>query len=67
MTLIDDLKKRKHALTVAEVAQLFNVSRQEIYKLSARQKLPSFRVAKAVRFDPGKIAEWIKAHSGWEP
>ena len=59
MKLLEDLSKKSAALKVAEVAQMFGVTPQHIYKMAASGKLPSFRVAGAVRFDPDDLAQWL--------
>lgn len=59
MKLIEELSKRSSALKVAEVAALFGVTPQHIYKMAANGQLPSFRVAGAVRFDPHDLAHWL--------
>lgn len=59
MKLLEQLTKRSSALKVAEVAEMFGVTPQHIYKMAASGKLPSFRVAGAVRFDPQDLANWL--------
>jgi excisionase family DNA binding protein len=59
MKLLDMLSKRSSALKVAEVAEMFGVTQQHIYKMAANGQLPSFRVAGAVRFDPQDLAQWL--------
>jgi excisionase family DNA binding protein len=66
-TMVDYLRGLHRALTVGELVELLNVSKQEIYKLVALRRIPSFRVGTAIRFDPAKIAAWIKIHSNLEP
>jgi len=58
-----DMFGRKTAMTVEEVATLFHVSERHIYKLVQDGILPHFKVGKAVRFDPDKIADWLEAAS----
>ena len=61
MRLIEILEGRKQALRVSEVANLFSVTPQHIYKMAASGKLPSFRIAGAIRFDPQDLVNWLKA------
>jgi excisionase family DNA binding protein len=63
MKLAEQLSKRSSALKVAEVAAMFGVTPQHIYKMAASGKLPSFRVAGAVRFDPQDLANWLMKKS----
>lgn len=58
--IIEELEARGHALKVAELAQLLGVSRKHVYKMAAQSSLPSFRIGRAVRFDPKQVAEWLK-------
>ena len=49
-----------NALKAQEVADFLGVTRQHVYKLAAKGLIPSFRVGKAVRFDPSAIAVWLQ-------
>jgi len=60
MRLIETLKSRTGALKVAEVARLFGVTPQHIYKMAASGSIPSFRISGSVRFDPDEVAAWLK-------
>lgn len=59
MRLIETLRSRTGALKVAEVAQLFGVTPQHIYRMAASGSIPSFRICGAVRFDPDEVASWL--------
>jgi excisionase family DNA binding protein len=60
MKLVETLKSRTGALKVAEVAKLFGVTPQHIYKMAASGNIPSFRISGSVRFDPDEVAAWLK-------
>jgi len=60
MKLVETLKSRTGALKVAEVAKLFGVTPQHIYKMAASGNIPSFRILGSVRFDPDEVAAWLK-------
>ena len=60
MTLIERLEKETGALRARDVARLFQVTPQHVYKMAARGTLPSFRVAGAIRFDPHGLANWLR-------
>jgi excisionase family DNA binding protein len=60
MKLVETLKSRTGALKVAEVAELFGVTPQHIYKMAASGRIPSFRISGSVRFDPDDVAAWLK-------
>jgi excisionase family DNA binding protein len=61
MRLVEILEGRRQALRVGEVASLFSVTPQHIYKMAARGSLPSLRIAGAIRFDPQELAQWLRA------
>lgn len=60
MKLVERLKNRTGALKVAEVAELFGVTPQHIYKMAASGRIPSFRISGSVRFDPDEVAAWLQ-------
>jgi len=60
MKLVETLKSRTGALKVAEMAELFGVTPQHIYKMAASGRIPSFRISGSVRFDPDELAAWLK-------
>ncbi|MGH9683002.1 MAG: helix-turn-helix domain-containing protein [Candidatus Acidiferrales bacterium] len=60
MKLIETLKNRTGALKVADLAELFGVTPQYIYKMAASGDIPSFRISGSVRFDPGEVAAWLQ-------
>jgi excisionase family DNA binding protein len=60
MKLIETLRSRTGALKVAEVAELFGVTPQHIYRMAANGSIPSFRISGSVRFDPDEMAAWLK-------
>jgi excisionase family DNA binding protein len=60
MTLIERLEKETGALRARDVARLFQVTPQHIYKMAAAGTMPSFRVAGAIRFDAHELANWLR-------
>lgn len=58
--LMKSLKDRTAALKVSELAELFGVTPQHIYRMAANGSIPSFRIAGAIRFDPEEIADWLQ-------
>ena len=60
MRLVETLKSRTGALKVSEVAKLFGVTPQHIYRMAASGSIPSFRISGSVRFDPDEVAAWLK-------
>jgi len=59
MNLVERLKTQTKVLRAAELASLLEVTPQHIYKLAATGRMPSFRVARAIRFDPQRVASWL--------
>lgn len=58
--IIAQLEREKNALRAEELALLFGVTKQHVYKMAAKQSIPSFRIGKAVRFDPAQVAQWLR-------
>ena len=60
MSLIAQLEKETRVLRAQDVAKLFQVTPQHVYKMAANGRLPSFRVAGAIRFDAHELATWLR-------
>jgi excisionase family DNA binding protein len=60
MSLITQLEKETRVLRARDVAKLFQVTPQHVYKMAAAGSLPSFRLAGAIRFDPHELATWLR-------
>ena len=63
MSLIAQLEKETRVLRARDVAKLFQVTPQHVYKMAAGGRLPSFRLAGAIRFDPHELANWLQKRS----
>lgn len=61
LQLVTILRQRTTALTVADVAQLFQVSPETIYRQVRRGLLPALRFGDVVRIDPQQLADWLSA------
>jgi len=61
MSLADQIEKIGHALTAEELSKLLNVSKVVVYRLAAQGRVPSFRVATCLRFDPRAVANWLRS------
>jgi excisionase family DNA binding protein len=61
ISLADQLEQAGHALTAAEVAAVLSVSKITIFKQAKAGRIPSFHVGTCVRFDPHRVAEWLRA------
>jgi len=64
MRLVERLKSRTGALRVVEVAELFRLTPQHIYRMAACGRIPSFRVSGSVPFDPEDVASWLEEKQG---
>lgn len=58
--LRDRILVHTRAMTTGEVAELFNMDKDTIYKQARRGDIPSFRIGTSVRFDPKALAEWYE-------
>jgi excisionase family DNA binding protein len=60
MPLPDYLETIDHGLTTTELAAVLGVSRRSIFDLAKAGRIPSYRVATSVRFDPHVVAKWLR-------
>ncbi len=67
MTLAEQLRSKKKALTVEELADLLGIALRTLYKEVEDDHIPFFRVRTSIRFDPHQVADWLEmkmpAHS----
>lgn len=47
-------------LDASEVAEMLGLSRQQIYVLSERGLIPSFKIGASRRFSPEDIQRWLE-------
>jgi len=57
MLIADSLKDRQTAITVPELAKMLTLSRRQLHKMAAANRIPNFKVGTSVRFDPGENEE----------
>lgn len=60
-------KKAVKAITVAELAERWRVSRTIIYELVRQHKLPHFTIGNRIRFSPSAISEYEEAQKSRRP
>ena len=60
MSLADQLRSKKKALTVEELADLLGVAIRTVYKEVEDDHIPFFRVRSSIRFDPHQVADWLE-------
>ena len=51
--------KSSEVYTVAQVADILSVSKQQIYNMVRKDEIPYFRIGKLVRFRSNELQEWI--------
>jgi excisionase family DNA binding protein len=61
--LADQIERTPYALTVRELMAILQVSDQTIYRMVRDLTIPFFLVRGSYRFDPKKIAEWLRKRS----
>lgn len=61
LSLVDEIKATKGALTAPKLAKLLCMSPRAVYDHVQRGTLPAFRIGTSVRFDPRTTAEWLEA------
>ena len=59
MTLAEQLRSKKKALTVEELADLLGIALRTLYKEVEDEHIPFFRVRTSIRFDPHQVADWL--------
>ena len=62
-SIADRIERIPHALTARELMTILQVSDQTIYRMIADQTIPFFLVRGSYRFDPKRIAEWLRKRS----
>jgi len=60
MSLADKIEKLGRALNAGELTFLLGVCKITIFKLAKAGRIPCFHVGTCVRFDPKKVAEWLR-------
>lgn len=58
--MLEELKAKRSAMTVKEVADVLHLSQREIYKLAATNQIPHFKIGASVRFDPVMLLVWLE-------
>ena len=51
---------RMELLSVPEMARWLKVSKVSIYAMVGRGQIPHFRIGRRVRFNRGKIEDWLE-------
>ena len=59
--MLEELRAKRAAMTVRELAEILNLSQREIYKLAASNQIPHFKIGASLRFDPPALVIWLEA------
>jgi hypothetical protein len=49
-----------HAMTALELSAILSISKSSLYAQAKRHSIPCFYVAGSIRFDPHRIAAWLR-------
>jgi excisionase family DNA binding protein len=60
LTLAEQVERIEGAITARKLAKMLGVSKITIFKMAKAGRIPSFRVGTCVRFDPRKVADWLR-------
>jgi excisionase family DNA binding protein len=59
--MLEELKAKRSAMTVKEIADILSLSPREIYRLAATNQIPHFRIGASVRFDARTVLVWLES------
>ena len=59
-SISDHLEQLDHCLTVPDLARILSIHKITLYRMAAAGRIPSFKIATAVRFDPRAVAQWVR-------
>ena len=62
-SVIEQLRTRRQAMKVREVAGLLNLDPDTVVRYANEQKIPAFKVGSRWRFDPHALAAWIEGQN----
>jgi excisionase family DNA binding protein len=60
LDLADFILAKGRALTVRNVAMIFNISERQVYKMATKHRIPRFKIGGTIRFDPIAMASWLR-------
>ncbi len=58
--MLEEIRAKRTAMNVREVAEALKISEREIYRLAAANQIPHFKIGCSVRFDPVAVATWVE-------
>jgi excisionase family DNA binding protein len=60
LSIAEELSHIEGATTADRLAKILGVSKITIFKMAKAGRIPLFRVGACVRFDPRKVADWVR-------
>jgi excisionase family DNA binding protein len=60
LSLADRIERMERALTADDLASMLTVAKVTIFKQAKAGRIPSFRIGSCVRFDPKRVAQWLR-------
>jgi excisionase family DNA binding protein len=60
LSITEELSHIEGAITADRLAKILGVSKITIFKMAKAGRIPSFRIGTCVRFDPRKVADWVR-------
>ena len=62
-SFIETVERFDRSLKANEVAELFRLKLNTVYRHARNHEIPSFRVGGSVRFDPLVLSRWMRSRS----
>jgi excisionase family DNA binding protein len=62
-SFIETVERFDRSLIAKEVAELFRLKLETVYRHARNHEIPSFRVGGSVRFDPLVLSRWMRSRS----
>lgn len=59
--LLAAIESHSTAMTISEVAQLFQVSSETIRRMAAQKKIPAFKLGGSIRINPASLGFWLRS------
>lgn len=59
---LDNIRLKKQAWTVSDVAEILGVSESRVYTLCSQRKLPHYKRGTQSYFDPQEVWQWQLSH-----
>jgi excisionase family DNA binding protein len=59
--LASRIEKMPNALSAKQLRTLLNISKTTLYEKVAQGSIPYYRIGTIIRFDPVRIASWLRA------